>query len=89
VLLALLELFDWELFDHPPYSPDIASSDYRLFTDLKNWLRLHRFGNNEELVEGFKMWLSLKAADIFDTGIQNLFPENHKCLSSGSDYVGK
>jgi histone-lysine N-methyltransferase SETMAR len=29
---ALLEHFNWELFDHPPYSPDLAPSDYDLFT---------------------------------------------------------
>jgi hypothetical protein len=33
---ALLGHFNWELFDHPPYSPDHASSDYNLFTYLKN-----------------------------------------------------
>jgi histone-lysine N-methyltransferase SETMAR len=35
---ALLEHFNWELFDHPPYSFDLAPSDYHLFTYLKNWL---------------------------------------------------
>jgi histone-lysine N-methyltransferase SETMAR len=35
---ALLEHFNWELFDHPPYSPDLAPSDYHLITYLKNWL---------------------------------------------------
>jgi hypothetical protein len=34
---ALLEHFNWELFDHPPCSTDLASSDYRLFMYLKNW----------------------------------------------------
>jgi transposase len=33
---ALLEQCNWELFDHPPYSPDRALSDYHLFTYLKN-----------------------------------------------------
>jgi transposase len=33
---ALLEHFNWELFDHPPYNPDLAPSDYHLFTYLKN-----------------------------------------------------
>jgi histone-lysine N-methyltransferase SETMAR len=38
--LALLEHFNWELFDHPPDSPDLAPSDYHLVTHtyLKNWL---------------------------------------------------
>jgi hypothetical protein len=33
---ALLEHFSWELFDCPPKSLDLAQSDYRLFTYLKN-----------------------------------------------------
>jgi hypothetical protein len=35
---ALLEHVNWELFDHSPYSPDFARSDYHLFTYFKNWL---------------------------------------------------
>jgi hypothetical protein len=44
---ALMEHFKWELFDHPPYSPDRALNDYNLFTYLKNWLRSQRFYSNE------------------------------------------
>jgi hypothetical protein len=85
---ALLEHFNCELFDHPHYSPDLAPSDYHLFTFLKNWLGLQRFSNNEQLMEGVKSWLSSQAADFYDTGIQELFPR-YKCLNSGGDYVGK
>jgi hypothetical protein len=55
---ALLEHFIWELFDHPPCSPDLALSDYILFTYLKNWFRSQHFSSNEELMEGVKTWLS-------------------------------
>jgi hypothetical protein len=58
---ALLDHFNWELFDHPPYSPDLAPTDYHLFTCLKNWLRSQCFNNNE-LMEGVKTWLSLQVA---------------------------
>jgi transposase len=27
---ALLEHFNWELFDHPPYNPDLTLRDYFL-----------------------------------------------------------
>jgi hypothetical protein len=27
-----LQHFNWELFDHPPYNPDLAASDYNLFS---------------------------------------------------------
>jgi hypothetical protein len=57
---ALLEHLNWELFDHLPYSPDLAPSDYHLFTYLKNWLISQHFNNNE-LMEGAKKWLSSQA----------------------------
>jgi plasmid stabilization system protein ParE len=31
----------WELLSHPPYSPDLAPSDYHLFGPLKDRLRGH------------------------------------------------
>jgi hypothetical protein len=71
---ALLERFNWELFDHPPYSPDISPSGYHLFTYLKSWSVSQNFNNNEELMEGVQTWLSSQAADFFDTGIQKLTP---------------
>jgi histone-lysine N-methyltransferase SETMAR len=86
---ALLEHFNWELFDHPPYSPDLAPSDYHLFTYLKNRLGPQRLNNNEELMEGVKTWLSSHAADFFETGIQKIIPRYDKCFNSGGDYVGK
>jgi hypothetical protein len=60
------------LFVHASYHPDLAPSDYHLFTYLKNWLGYQRFGSSEELMEDVKTWLSSQAADFFDTGIQNL-----------------
>jgi transposase len=35
---ALLKHFNWELFDHPCYSPDLTPSEYHLFAYLKNRL---------------------------------------------------
>jgi hypothetical protein len=86
---ALLEHFNWELFDHLPYGPDLAPYDYHLFTYLEDWLGSQHFTNNEEVMEGVITWLSSQAADLFDTGIQKLIPQYNKCLNSGNDYVEK
>jgi transposase len=61
---ALLEHFNWELFDHPPYSPDLTPSNYHLFTYLKNWLESQHFNNNGELMEGVRTWLSSEVAEL-------------------------
>jgi hypothetical protein len=76
------------LFDYPPYKPDLAPSDYHLFTYMKNGLRPQPYNNNEELMEGVKMSLSVQAADYFDTGIHKLIPRYDMCHNSGGNYVG-
>src|SRR5215510_6532798 len=49
---ALIKLFNWEIFDHPPYTPDLAPSDYHLFTKMKVWLATQHFHSNEDLMDG-------------------------------------
>jgi hypothetical protein len=56
---TLLESFNCKLFDNPPYSPDMAPSNYRLFTYLR-----------EECMEDIRMWLSPQVAYFLDLGIQ-------------------
>jgi histone-lysine N-methyltransferase SETMAR len=80
---ALLEHFNWEFFDHSPYSPELALSDCHLFTYQKTWLGSQRFNSNEELTEGAKTWLSSQEADFFDTGVQKLIPPYDNCLNGG------
>jgi hypothetical protein len=72
---ALLEHFDLELFDHPPYSCDLAPRDCHLFTSMKNWLGSQRLNNNE-LMEGDKTWLSSHAA------YRNVFPDTSASISA-------
>jgi histone-lysine N-methyltransferase SETMAR len=86
---ALLKHFNWELFDHPPYSPDLAPNDCHLFTYLNNWLPSHRFNNNEELMADVKTGLSSQASNFFHTSIQKLTAQYDKCLNSSGDYVEK
>ncbi|GBL95933.1 hypothetical protein AVEN_227157-1 [Araneus ventricosus] len=53
VTQRLLEQFKWDVSDHP-YSPDLATSDFHLFPELKNWLggqhaRLPKRGESKQL----------------------------------------
>jgi hypothetical protein len=71
---ALLEHFNWKLFDYPPWSIDLTSSGYHLFTYLMNSLRPQCSNNNEELLKCVKMWMNSQAAHFSDTGTQKLIP---------------
>jgi transposase len=83
---ALIKLFIWEIFDHPPYSPDLAPSDYHLFTKMKVWLATQRFHTNEELMDGVNTWLHNFEAPLFDEGLQKLV-SRYKCLNVDDSYV--
>ena len=39
----------WELIHHPPYSPDIAPSDYHLYSSLSNDLSGKKFNEEKDL----------------------------------------
>ena len=50
-MMAKLHDLLFELLPHPPYSPDLASSNNWLFADLKRILQGKRFGSNEVISE--------------------------------------
>jgi len=84
---ALIKLFNWEIFDHPPYSLDLAPSDYHLFAKMKVWLATQRFHTNKELMDGVNNWLHNLAAPFFDKGLQKLVSQYNKCLNVDGNYV--
>ncbi|KAL4126639.1 hypothetical protein QTP88_010851 [Uroleucon formosanum] len=51
VTKQLLDSFGWDVLNHPPYSPDLASSDYHLFTFLKKHMGGKKFSTDEEVME--------------------------------------
>ena len=85
----LIRSFGWEQIDHPPYSPDLAPSDFHLFHYLKDFLSGKRFATDDEVKEAVKDWLSSQAADVYDLGIQKLVERYDKCLNKYGNYVEK
>lgn len=85
----LIKAFGWEQIDHPPYSPDLAPSDFHLFRYLKEFLGGKRFDTDDEVKEAVKDWLSSQAADFYDLGLQKLVERHDKCLNKNGNYVEK
>jgi hypothetical protein len=69
---AAIKELDWEILPHPPYSPDLAPSDYHLFRSLSNNLRGVSFNNDAELQNWLDDFFTAKLADFFNHGIENL-----------------
>jgi hypothetical protein len=85
----LIATFGWERFDHPPYIPDLAPSDFHVFPHLKTFPGGRWFHDNNEVKETVNMWFALQAASFYDAGIQKLVPCYDKCLNNGGNYVQK
>ena len=58
--MAKLHELHFELLSHPPYSPDLAPSDYQLFADLKKMLLGKRFSFNEEVISETEAYFEAK-----------------------------
>ncbi|GBN07049.1 Histone-lysine N-methyltransferase SETMAR [Araneus ventricosus] len=89
VTQQFLEQFKWDVPDHPAYSPDLATNDFHLFPELKNWLGGHSFQNYEELRSNRKDHLTSLAETFFEVGIGILVHRYEKCLNLRGHYVEK
>jgi hypothetical protein len=56
ITIALLEKFKWDILDHPPYSLDLAPSDFCLFLHPKKHLAGKKFNDNDEVQEQVMTW---------------------------------
>lgn len=45
----ILRKFKGDVFQHSPYNPDLAPSDYHLFAAIKKWLGRQHFADDEDL----------------------------------------
>ena len=50
--------FNWEVLPHPPYSPDIAPSDYHLVRSLQHHLSNKIYENDEQLKNDIDLFFS-------------------------------
>ena len=62
-----------QCLDHPPYSPDLAPSDYHLFPGLKKELKGLHFSSEAEIIAAAENWLDGQRAK--------------KCIEFRGEYV--
>jgi histone-lysine N-methyltransferase SETMAR len=67
-----LKELNWDQIPHPPYSPDIAPSDYHLFRSMAHGLSEQRFTNYSEVKNWLEEWIASKPTKFFYDGIHNL-----------------
>ena len=73
--------------EHPPYSPDLAPSDY-LFSELKKDLRGRKF-DDDEVKSAVMEHFADKDPEYFLKGIEMLVHRCEKCVEVKGDYIEK
>ncbi|CAO4360666.1 unnamed protein product [Caenorhabditis nigoni] len=69
---SLLTSFGWTVLAHPPYSPDLAPSDYHLFSDMQRSLEGTDFKTRDEVEKWMTTYFASKPAEFWRAGIQSL-----------------
>jgi hypothetical protein len=73
--------------ENPPYSPDLAPSDFYLFRRLKSDLKGMRFADNDAVIQTVLEWIRRQPQAFFEKGIRMLPERWKKCVDSGGEYV--
>ena len=87
-MAKIIEL-KFELLEHPPYSPDLAPSDFFLFPNLKKWLGGQWFTSNEEVIAQTVASFEEHPKSLFLDCLKKLEKRLEKCIEWKGDYVEK
>ena len=74
-------------FSHRPYSPDLAPSDYYLFSNLKRWLCGKRFQSNEKVKCETDAYFEGLEKSSYLKGIEKLKDRWKRCIELKGNYV--
>lgn len=89
VAMAKLHELRFEVLNHPPYSPDLAPSDYYLFPNLKKHLAGRKFSTNEEVIAETERFFEELGESAYKKGIEALEHRWNKCIEIRGEYVEK
>lgn len=81
-----LEELQLESLRHPPYSPDLAPTDYHFFRNLDNFLQGKKFNSDGAVQIAFKDFIDSRPTGFFSKGINELPIRWQKCIENNGSY---
>jgi len=77
----------WEVLMHPPYSPDIAPSDYHLFRSLQNSLNGVKPASKEACENHLKQFFIRNHKQFYRDGIMALPQKWQNIIENNGAYL--
>lgn len=79
----------WITIPHPPYSPDLAPTDYHLFHSLANYLREKKFNDETDIKIEIDTFFNQKSKDFYERGILSLPERWQQVIDTDGAYIGQ
>jgi hypothetical protein len=79
----------WEVLEHPPYSPNLAPSDFHLFCPLKHHFSAEHFPDDVAVEREVTACFRQQPKEFYAAGFQGLVKRWDKFLNVQGDYVEK
>lgn len=83
----LLRRWQWEILEHPPYSPDMSPCDYDLFSKVKEPLRGNRYNTREAIIHAVGRSIRNINRNGRADGVRRLPNIWQKVISNAGDYI--
>lgn len=82
-----IETLGWEVLPHPPYSPDMAPSDYHLFRSMQHCLAEIKFNEVEEVRKWVSDFFKQQPREFFKRGIHSLREKWQSVIDNNGEYL--
>jgi len=76
----------WEVLPHPPYSSNLAPSDFHLFRSMENFLRNQKFKSLDDVDLAVSQCIDLKNPKLFSDGFDQVPSCWQKVIDCNGDY---
>ena len=77
----------WITIPHPPYSPDLAPTDYHLYRSLSNYLREKKFNDESQIKTDLLNFFDQKIQVFYESGILSLPERWQQVIGSNGAYI--
>ena len=85
--MAAIHENGFEVLEYPPYSPDLAPSDYLLFAHLKKSLRETLHSSDGDIIEAVEVFFESKNKTFYKTGMKALRKRWQQCITLEGECV--
>ena len=85
--LQILKGFGWDVLNHPPYSPDMAPSDFHLFRSLQHFLLGKRLTFVSDVLNNLDKFFEAKSEEFYRRGIEKLYERWEQIIKNNGQYI--